>query len=309
MSHTELLRDITRGTDGLDFLWIELTNRCNLQCIHCYAESGPHAEVSKPIGTAERLRLISEAGQLGCRSIQFIGGEPTLDRDLPVLIERAAEADMDFVEVFTNLTRLPNDLVNVFVAHNVRVATSVYASDASVHDRVTTVTGSFVRTIGNIRKLLAAGITVRAGVIAMDANRGLVEETIAFLKGLGVENCGWDVLRHIGRGNAGNSPDMSELCGECAGGTLCIGADGAISPCIMSKTWSVGNVRCGALTDVIESSRLQAIRAEIAVKTQRFGAVEAICTPKTCGPYATCNPRGPSPPCEPSGCMPCYPKG
>jgi sulfatase maturation enzyme AslB (radical SAM superfamily) len=28
----------------LDFLWLELTNRCNLQCTHCYADSGPTAE-------------------------------------------------------------------------------------------------------------------------------------------------------------------------------------------------------------------------------------------------------------------------
>ena len=24
---------------GLDFLWLELTNRCNLRCVHCYTES------------------------------------------------------------------------------------------------------------------------------------------------------------------------------------------------------------------------------------------------------------------------------
>ena len=27
------------GPDNrLDFLWLELTNRCNLQCVHCYTE-------------------------------------------------------------------------------------------------------------------------------------------------------------------------------------------------------------------------------------------------------------------------------
>ena len=25
----------------LDFLWLELTNRCNLQCVHCYTQSPP----------------------------------------------------------------------------------------------------------------------------------------------------------------------------------------------------------------------------------------------------------------------------
>ena len=30
-----------RALDGLRFLWLELTNRCNLTRAHCYAESGP----------------------------------------------------------------------------------------------------------------------------------------------------------------------------------------------------------------------------------------------------------------------------
>jgi MoaA/NifB/PqqE/SkfB family radical SAM enzyme len=27
------------ATQTLDFLWLELTNRCNLRCVHCY--TGP----------------------------------------------------------------------------------------------------------------------------------------------------------------------------------------------------------------------------------------------------------------------------
>src|SRR5208283_2388709 len=38
-SRTSLLR-------GLDFLWLELTSRCNLQCVHCYAESGPSSALT-----------------------------------------------------------------------------------------------------------------------------------------------------------------------------------------------------------------------------------------------------------------------
>jgi len=34
----------TPAGQGLDFLWLELTSRCNLRCIHCYAESSPSPE-------------------------------------------------------------------------------------------------------------------------------------------------------------------------------------------------------------------------------------------------------------------------
>ncbi|WP_326710042.1 hypothetical protein OG758_12440 [Streptomyces sp. NBC_01474] len=46
MSASEATQSKTRTTpedvDGvLNFLWLELTNRCNLQCVHCYTESHP----------------------------------------------------------------------------------------------------------------------------------------------------------------------------------------------------------------------------------------------------------------------------
>jgi MoaA/NifB/PqqE/SkfB family radical SAM enzyme len=56
-----------------DFLWLELTNRCNLQCTHCYAESGPDADVSNQLSVGEYEHLLREAFELGCRKVQFIG--------------------------------------------------------------------------------------------------------------------------------------------------------------------------------------------------------------------------------------------
>ena len=45
----------------LNFLWLELTNRCNLQCLHCYTESGPHTG-DGDILTAENYEdLMTEA--------------------------------------------------------------------------------------------------------------------------------------------------------------------------------------------------------------------------------------------------------
>jgi len=51
----------------------ELTNRCNLQCTHCYAESGPDADVSNQLSVGEYEHLLREAFELGCRKVQFIG--------------------------------------------------------------------------------------------------------------------------------------------------------------------------------------------------------------------------------------------
>src|SRR2546422_9230359 len=84
----------------LDFVWLELTNRCNLQCVHCYTESGPTTGEKDILNEDDYLDLIKQIYDLGCHKLQFIGGEPTLNRSLPKLIETAFYKQFEFIEVF-----------------------------------------------------------------------------------------------------------------------------------------------------------------------------------------------------------------
>lgn len=308
-----MLNSIRRDPDAggaLDFLWLELTNRCNLQCVHCYAESGPYAGDGDTLTSGDYQQLIDEAIVLGCRKIQFIGGEPTLNPALPALVAHAASGGITFIEVFTNLVRLPEPLIGCFRRHSVRIATSVYSYGAATHDRITRVPGSFARTCRNISRLVKAGVSVRAGFIEMGENASDAEAALKMLRAMGVADTGRDRLRAFGRGNHKCENELSELCGSCAGATLCIGPDGSASPCIMSKSWPVGSIREASLREIAQSEHLAHIRDEIgaAVFGREASLTSLICAPKTCGPYNTCGPQTGNP-CAPSGCNPCYPQG
>lgn len=191
-----------RALDELRFLWLELTNRCNLTCAHCYAESGPRPLRKDVLTTADYKRLLEEAAALGCRAVQFIGGEPTLHRGLPELITRARALRYEHVEVYTNGTVLPDTLLSCFVDNGVSMAVSVYADDPDVHDAVTGRIGSHRRTICNLQRMVVAGLDVRIGLIAMDISKGRVDNTVSFLRGLGIENVRIDVTRSVGRGGS-----------------------------------------------------------------------------------------------------------
>lgn len=303
------------STVELQFLWVELTNQCNLKCSHCYAESGPNTSVRDALSFAQYRQLIFDAYENGCRQIQFIGGEPTLNPDLAVLIQLCSALGYSFIEVFTNLTRLSEELLACFKQNGVHVATSVYASSAEIHDTITHLAGSFSRTVRNIRRLSKAKIPIRAGIIEMPENAGQVESTTRLLKGLGVQEIGTDRVRHFGRGGTAGQGDMGELCGQCADNILCVGSDGKVSPCIMSKLWSVGSLLETPFNELMTSAKLMRIRGEIyraTVQRRKDGSQEnihAICDPKTCGPYSTCTPTTGPGPCGPSGCTPCFPKG
>jgi len=272
----------------VDFLWLELTNRCNLQCIHCYADSGPKAEKGT-LTTADYIGLMTEAFALGCRRVQFIGGEPTLYRDLPVLIRTARQMGFDFIEIYTNLTILPEELLECFVANRVHVATSVYGPAGERHDAITLVDGSFEKTIRNLRRIIKAGLPVRASIIEMETNAGYTDSTVAFLRGIGVPNVSVGALRHIGRGAACESSEMSELCGNCAGATLCVSPTGVVSPCIMSKQWAVGSIRDASLSDLATGDSLRETRQRIydAVVSRQGGAG---CMPGFNNRHAGCPP-------------------
>ena len=83
---------------------LEVTQRCNLGCPVCYADSGGQ----KPDPSLEQVEawyrsvLTSSAG---C-NIQLSGGEPTLRDDLPELVALGREMGFAFVQVNTNGLRL-----------------------------------------------------------------------------------------------------------------------------------------------------------------------------------------------------------
>jgi MoaA/NifB/PqqE/SkfB family radical SAM enzyme len=298
---TYVRRDETAETvPPLDFVWLELTNQCNLQCRHCYSESSPYSTTKNLLNESGYANLIAEAYELGCRQIQFIGGEPTLNKSLPYLIAHADSCGYQFIEVFSNLVSLSAPLLNVFVEHRVAVATSVYASAPSLHDLITQTPGSHEKTIRNIKRVLDSGLTLRVGVIAMGENAPEIDSTFAFLRELGVRNISLDHVRGFGRAQAQNTCSMESLCGNCANNILAIGPDGIVAPCIMSKQWAVGSVLNKPLREIALSESLAQTRRRIGAatvsKVQSWG-------PNPCGPDASCSPN-----CAPNtNCGPCSP--
>lgn len=249
----------------LDFLWLELTNRCNLQCVHCYTESHPHAGDRDLLTTADYESLLEQAFALGCRKVQFIGGEPQLHPDFLHLVMTARTMGFDFIEVFSNLTRLQDETVRYAADNGICFATSVYSNEPSSHDAITGVRSSHARTIGNVKRLLARGIETRAGIIVIDQDEGELRRTQEFLQRLGVRQIRTSTIREFGRAEAllGQPARLSGLCGHCWAGKLCIAPDGSAYPCVMARQWPVGNVLESPLADIAAGGRLAAMREEI----------------------------------------------
>lgn len=301
----------------LDFLWLELTTRCNLQCVHCYTSSSPVHPLHRKLTTADWRRLIGDAAAAGCRKLQFIGGEPTLHPALPELLRHAHRHGFELIEVFTNGTGLGKRLRTALVECGAALAFSVYADSAAPHDAVTRTAGSFARTAANLRWARAAGLPVRVGIIGVDADEAALQSALRFVnRELGVERITVDRVRAVGRGaDACGTEAAPDLCGHCWRGRLCITSDGMAYPCVFARTNPVGSTDDG-LAAILAGTALGGFRRALHARVRGAEDTEHADHHLGCGPtFPHCVPLGdPCSPeegrrCLPVGGRPCIPQG
>jgi 12,18-didecarboxysiroheme deacetylase len=85
-----------------------MTRRCNLKCVHCYAQA-KDIEFENELSTEEGKALIDDLASFGSPVILFSGGEPTLRKDLPELAAYARGKGMRAV-ISTNGTLIDRNM-------------------------------------------------------------------------------------------------------------------------------------------------------------------------------------------------------
>ena len=152
---------------GLRSVHIELTNRCNERCVHCYI---PHQEKVKDMDDVTLNKILEEIeSSSSVLSISVSGGEPMLHPRFIEVVKRL-QAKQILLTIFTNLTVMTDDMLELFKRPLTKVQVSLYSMNANVHDKVTTISGSFNRTFNNIKKLLNNGVNIEIACPLMDVN-------------------------------------------------------------------------------------------------------------------------------------------
>lgn len=87
---------------------LEVTDRCNLDCTVCFADSG-RGKTKEPSLDKIAWLLERSMAAAGPSNLQLSGGEPTLRDDLPEIVEVARKTGYSFVQVNSNGLRLASD--------------------------------------------------------------------------------------------------------------------------------------------------------------------------------------------------------
>lgn len=125
---------------------IELTERCNNNCIHCcinLPESDADA-LSREMSTAFVKDILTQAAALGCLAVRFTGGEPLLRDDLIELYRFARRLGMQVI-LFTNARLITTELAELLskLPPGRVVEVTVYGMKPDSYDRVAGHEGAF----------------------------------------------------------------------------------------------------------------------------------------------------------------------
>lgn len=190
------------------FAVIELTERCNLRCKHCYIhDPARDREVqSKELTTEQWYDLFDELAEAGCLWMTWTGGEILLRSDF-VPLYRYAKAKGFLITLFTNGTLLTTELVDFLCEwYPQSVEISLYGLTAETYEKVTGVRGALGRSISAIGELAAAGIPLRLKTVVMSLNKHELSAMYDYAASLGIDFRHDGVLRPTFHGK-----DISDL--------------------------------------------------------------------------------------------------
>lgn len=259
---------------------VDLTMRCNEQCVHCYRVIEDRRELT----TAEVKALLADLARAGTLYLTFSGGEVFLRADLFELIAEAKRLRFD-LRLKSNALLITDERAHRLRDLGVRqVDVSIYSVDPALHDAVTLIPGSLARSLAGIERLQAAGVGVKINCPLMRATVGGYRAVRALAERLGVA-CGIDpmvtarndgdldtVRLRIGRADVRRvlsdpalnpdppatvpavRPDLDEVaCG--AGHNACyVSAYGDVMPCV-AMPLACGNIRQTPFAEIWADSR------------------------------------------------------
>jgi len=278
----------------LPSIMLEITRHCNLQCKHCYSNSGTKREGE--LTYEEIKQLIDELAHTGVLNIVITGGEPLLHPHLFDILAQARSKPLSCM-VFTNGTLITEEVVRQFKELGiVSVAISIDGATAETHNAFRGVK-SFNRAVQAIKMLKEAGIPIRANVSVHKSISDEIVDVLRLLKKWGIDEHSIHPISYTGRSEGSDftiTPEEYEdilkqvkkyeiSCGEakkrlpygpelinCGIGlsSLFIKSNGDVSPCpAFPDEISIGNIREVTVAEIWNNS-------EFLNKVRRMSASE-----------------------------------
>jgi len=151
---------------------IDLTERCNLKCLHCYINQpakDTKARASE-LRTDQVIDILDQISEAGCLFLMMTGGEILVRPDFTQIYRHAKRRGF-ILTLFTNATMVTEEIADMLaeLPPNI-IEVSLYGASAKAFEAVTRVPGSFQRAIQGIERLQRRGLNVMLKSVLMKEN-------------------------------------------------------------------------------------------------------------------------------------------
>jgi len=176
-----------------------MTRRCNLKCVHCYAQA-VDPDGQDEISTAQAKTIIKDLADYGAPVMLFSGGEPLVRQDLPELASFATANGMRAV-ISTNGTLITKDKARELKQIGLSYVGISLDGGEEIHDKFRKVPGSFKKALQGVENCQAEGLKVGLRFTINKRNQGEIPTLFQIVEDLEVPRICFYHLVYSGRGS------------------------------------------------------------------------------------------------------------
>jgi radical SAM protein with 4Fe4S-binding SPASM domain len=151
---------------------IELTQRCNMGCIHCYTNLPARDRTARAgeLSFDEICRILNEIVDAGCLWLLFTGGEIFLRKDFIDIYTYAKQKGL-LLALFTNGTLITPRIAEKLAQYPpFLIEITLYGRSREIYEQITGVEGSYDHCLEGIRLLKERRLPLKLKTVAMRPN-------------------------------------------------------------------------------------------------------------------------------------------
>lgn len=184
-----------------------MTQRCNLKCIHCYAQALDE-QGQDAISTEQGKAIIDDLASFGAPVMLFSGGEPLVRQDLPELAHHATSKGMRAV-ISTNGTLITKEKARELKSIGLSYVGISLDGGEEIHDRFRAVPGSFKRALRGVENCQAEGLKVGLRFTINKRNAHEIPILFQLVEDMDIPRICFYHLVYSGRGSSLIEEDLS----------------------------------------------------------------------------------------------------
>ena len=185
----------------------DLTHKCNLNCKHCYSNSGATRETE--LTTQEASAVVDQLADCGVTALAFSGGEPLTRKDFFEVARHAVQRGL-YVSVATNGTLLTKENVKNLKRIGVHyVEVSIDGATARTHDMFRGVPGAFDKALEGLKNCAEEDLCICMATTATKSNLAEMPAILDLAEEIGAERFTYFNFIPTGRGKSLYAEDLS----------------------------------------------------------------------------------------------------